>query len=129
MFSEDALNPFREKFPENNRVRSGDVWGQGGTRCILGNAIPPSKARLDETDLERGLTPHDRNCRCLLNLFSVRESDHRQNNVQCGQQHLQNNSEDFFFFFFNETYKELKEQESNRKRQKDNKLSLRPLVS
>ena len=51
----------------NNRAGSGEVWGQVGTHCILG------KARLDETDLERGLTPYGRNCSCLLNLFRVSE--------------------------------------------------------
>ena len=36
-------------------------------------AAQEQKARLDETDLERGLTPYGRNCRCLLNLFRVSE--------------------------------------------------------
>lgn len=68
----------------NNRAGSGEVWGQVGKLCILGNATPPGKARLDETDLERGLTPYGRNCRCLLNLFRVSEkvpTDRTMNSV------------------------------------------------
>lgn len=30
-------------FPENNRARSGEVWGQVGTHSILGNVILPAK--------------------------------------------------------------------------------------
>ena len=44
MFSEDALNPFREKFPENNRVRSGDVWGQGHAAFWEMQSLPAKHA-------------------------------------------------------------------------------------